>query len=316
MKSKIKLLNNVNQLNALLRTYTDNQSSIMNNNSPTTGKRAFRALLCLIISGLFIGCNLQQEVEITLPSYESRPVLECYLRPSSPFNLLITNSAPYFEPFPSLNNEFLEGLLLDSAQVEIVHDGVVYPLENQLRFNNLTGKLFNYYNPEPVPFDTINPFELLVTLADGRTITAEARMLPVVPIDSIVIQVAEGDTLSRVLTYFTDRPNETNFYRRTFHESSLDSLPEQDFSIDDRIVEDVIVFGTGFDYSSGDTLISTIYHIEEGYYNFLESVEAAVAGNGNPFAQPSPVASALEGSANAIGVFTCLSFDRKVVVLE
>lgn len=310
MKFKIRISNIVEQLRALSGVYNWIHLGLLQKRS------AFKALLCLGISGLFMGCNLQQEVEITLPSYESRPVLECYLQPNSPFNLLITNSAPYFEPFPSLNNQFLENLLLDSAKVEIVHDGVVYPLVNQLRFDNLTGKLYNYYNPEFVPFDTINPFELLVTLADGRTITSEARMLPVVPIDSIVIQTAEGDTLSRVLTYFTDRPNEVNFYRRTFHESSLDSLPEQDFTIDDRIVEDVIVFGTGFDYASGDTVISTIYHIDQGYYNFLESLEAAVAGNGNPFAQPSPVATVLEGSANAIGVFTCLSNDRKLIILE
>jgi hypothetical protein len=274
-------------------------------------------LQALVVMFLLSACgDLQQEVEINLPDYESRPVLECYLEPNEPFRLLITKSAPYFDPFPDLTADFFTELLEDSAEVEILHNGISYPLENGLRFDPLTGKLYNYYNPTDVPFDTINPFELMVTLQDGSTITAITKLLPVVPIDSIVVEVAEGDTLARALTYFTDPPGEANFYRRTFHESTLDSLPVQDFSVDDRIIEDVVVFGTGFDYAPGDTIISTIFHIDEAYYNFLESLNAAVAGNGNPFAQPSPVASRFEGTANAIGIFTCLSYDRKEVIIE
>ena len=275
---------------------------------------SFQALVIML---LLSACgDLQQEVEIDLPNYDSRPVLECYLQPGEPFNLLITKSSPYFSPFPDLTTDFFAELLEDSAEVEILHNGVSYPLANQLRFDPATGKLYNYHNSSMVPFDTINPFELMVTLQDGSTITATTKLLPVVPIDSMVIEVAEGDTLARALTYFTDPSEETNFYRRTFHESTLDSIPLQDFSVDDRIVEDVVVFGTGFDYEKGDTIISTLYHIDEAYYNFLESLNAAVAGNGNPFAQPSPVASRFEGTGDAIGVFTCLSYDRKVVIIE
>lgn len=271
--------------------------------------------LFLVFSLLLTSCNLEQEVEIDLPEYDSRPVIECYLEAGRPFELLISRSAPYFAPFPSLDQDFLQDLLVDSAEVIIRHNGQEYVLENQIRFNPNTGKFANYFNPEAVPFDTINPFELSVTFNDGSTITGSTRMLPVVPIDSLVIEPAESDTLARVLTYFTDDPAKENFYRRTFHQSSLDSLPEQDFPVDDRIVEDVVVFGTGFDYVKGDTVISTLYHIEESYYTFLNSLDAAAAGNGNPFAQPSPIATSLGGTANAIGVFTGLVYDRKMVIL-
>jgi len=278
-------------------------------------KLYFFLFLPLLSAFLLTSCNLEQEVEIDLPEYDSRPVLECYLEAGKPFNLLISRSAPYFAPFPSLDQEFLQDLLIDSAEVVIRHNGEEYVLENQIRFNPNTGKFSNYFNPGPVPFDTINPFELSVTFNDGSTITGSTRMLPVIPLDSLVIEPAESDTLARVLTYFTDRVGQENFYRRTFHESSLDSLPEQDFPVNDRIVEDVVVFGTGFNYAKGDTIISTLYHIEESYYTFLTSVDAAAAGNGNPFAQPSPVATILGGTANAIGIFTGLSYDRVTVIL-
>lgn len=268
-------------------------------------------------------CNLEQEVEIDLPEYEVRPVLEAYVEPGERYRLLLTLSAGYFAPLPSLDN-LLEELLLDSAEVSITHDGVTYQLENTLLFDPTTLKIYNYAaGPNDlVPTESDLPFELNITLPNGETIRAETRLLPQVEIDSVVIEFPEtgnpGDTLARALTYFTDNPNTDNFYRRMLQLNSLDSLPEQDFVTDDRLVEDsTIAFGTGFNYKVGDTLITTLYHISEDYATFLESVDGAAAANGNPFGQPSPVISSLEGTANALGVFTGLvSFRRNDIVMR
>lgn len=268
-------------------------------------------------------CNLEQEVEIDLPEYEVRPVLEAYVEPGERYRLLLTLSAGYFAPLPSLDN-LLEELLLDSAEVSITHDGVTYQLENTLLFDPTTLKIYNYAagSNDLVPTESDLPFELNITLPNGETIRAETRLLPQVEIDSVVIEFPEtgnpGDTLARALTYFTDNPNTDNFYRRMLQLNSLDSLPEQDFVTDDRLVEDsTIAFGTGFNYKVGDTLITTLYHISEDYATFLESVDGAAAANGNPFGQPSPVISSLEGTANALGVFTGLvSFRRNDIVMR
>lgn len=268
-------------------------------------------------------CNLEQEVEINLPDYEVRPVLEAYVEPGERYRLLLTLSAGYFAPLPSLDN-LLDELLLDSAEVSITHDGVTYQLENTLLFDPTTQKIYNYAaGPNDlVPTESDLPFELNITLPNGETIRAETRLLPQVEIDSVVIEFPEtgnpGDTLARALTYFTDNPNTDNFYRRMLQLNSLDSLPEQDFVADDRLVEDsTIAFGTGFNYKVGDTLITTLYHISEDYATFLESVDGAAAANGNPFGQPSPVISNLEGTANALGIFTGLvSFRRNDIVMR
>jgi hypothetical protein len=98
---------------------------------------------------------------------------------------------------------------------------------------------------------------------------------------------------------------------------SLDSIPLQDFSTDDRFVEDRVVFGTQFEFSAGDTIFNTIFHLDEDYYNFIESTQNAVNGNFNPFGQPSPIISNLESDAeNIIGIFTGLSYDRVMSIVE
>ncbi|MEQ8705662.1 MAG: DUF4249 domain-containing protein [Phaeodactylibacter sp.] len=266
-------------------------------------------------------CDLEQEVEIDLPDYEIRPVLEAYIEPGERYRLLLTRSAGYFATLPSLDN-LLEDLLLDSAEVTITHNGVDYVLESTLLFDPTTQKIYNYAAGmnDLVPTESDLPFVLNITLPNGETIEAETRLLPQVEIDSVVIEFPEtgqpDDTLARALTYITDDPTTDNYYRRMLHLNSLDSLPEQDFVTDDRLVEDsVVVFGTGFDFAVGDTLLTTLFHISEDYATYLESVGGASAANGNPFGQPSPVISNLRGTANALGIFTGLvSFRRNDIV--
>ncbi|MCB0583797.1 MAG: DUF4249 domain-containing protein [Phaeodactylibacter sp.] len=273
-------------------------------------------LLAALILACLSACDLEQEVNIDLPEYDSRLVVECYLEPGQAFSLLLSRSRPYFEPFPPLNQEFLNNILVDSAEVAIFHDGKTYSLRNQLAFNPFTRKVFNYYSSEVVPFDTASAFELSIQLPDGQALFAATRILPAVGIDSLVVQFEETDTLARVLTYFTDDPARKNYYRRMFHRSSLDSAAVQDFSVDDRILEGTAAFGTGYNYIVGDTVISTLFHIDQAYYEFLESLQDAVSANGNPFAQPSPIISNIEGTTDAIGIFTGISYDRKAIILR
>lgn len=274
------------------------------------------AFAAVIFFGLQ-ACNLEKEIEIVLPEYEPRLSVECYLEPGNIFTLLLSKTAPYFEAFPTLDDHFLANILEDSATVVIRHNGQEYPLENRLVFNPFTGKLFNYVNFIPVPEDYEHDFELSITSKDGKTITAVTRLLPKVPIDSVVVQFAPADTLARVLTYFTDDLNTRNYYRRMLHFSSLDSVPRQDFALSDRFSDNgKFVFGTSYEFAEGDTVINTLFHIDQAYYDYFDSVQNAFFSNGNPFAQPSPINSNLGGTANAIGIFTGLSYDRIFTIVE
>ncbi len=273
----------------------------------------FLPFALLLLPFLFYQCgNLEKEIDLDLPQYQSQYVVECYLEPGQHFSLLLTRSTPYFEPFPSKPEDFVRNILVDGANVTITHNGKDYKLNNQVFINPVSRKVFNYFNPSFVPNDTLNDFSLKITTPYGKTITSQTRILPVIPIDSLVIQFdAKKDTLARALTYLKDPSPVKNYFRRTIHHNSLDSIPKQDFVTNDDFVDNgKIVFGTAYEYPLGDSIISTIYHIERAYFDFWESTSNAISANGNPFGQPSAIISNLKGDANAIGIFTGLSYSR------
>lgn len=272
-------------------------------------------LLCLI--ALFMNCNLEQEIEIELPEYERRFVVEAYLEPGQPLRLLLSRSAPFFEPFPLFEGQFIENTLIRDAEVRIHYKDSTFLLINRLTFDENKRKIYNYQHPFVVPEDYEHPFDLSITTRDGDRIRASTRLLPPVPIDSLVVEFKEQDSLARILTYLTDPSNETNYYRRLLHKGDLLNPPEQDFTLSDQVAENTLLFGTGFEYAPGDTLISTVYHLDPAYYDFIRSVQNADRANGNPFAQPSPVISNVESSDDrAIGIFTGLSFSRETIIVE
>lgn len=277
-------------------------------------KNGFWALLVLALGA----CNLEQEIDLELPVYESQLVVESYLQPGEPFTLLLTQSAGYFDPFPTENDEFLEQILVDDAEVAILHNGNRYELENGLFFNPFTLQVFNYGSTEMMPEDFDNDFELEIITAGGQTATATTRLLAPISLDSIIFDGNNSaDSSVTALTYFEDEFRESdNFYRFMIHRATLDSL-YSDFVFSDRVVEtSTIVVGTAPDFEVGDTLINTLIHITPEYYDFYNSVQGAIFSNGNPFAQPGGIISNIEGDANATGIFTTLQIDRVTSIIE
>lgn len=273
------------------------------------------ALLILLFS--LSACNLEKQIEIVLPAYESQPVVECYLEPGKAFRLLLSKSNSYFDPIPSDDLlPYLEALLISNADVRIRYAGEEVVLNNQITVDFETGKFYNYTATEIVPENLNDAFELEIILPDGKLISATTRILPVVPIDSISIE-KNAQNKARCLIYVKDNPNEENYYRRMLHNGSVtDSFPQQDFVTDDKLIENnIFVFGTGFNYNPGDTIFNTIFHIDEAYARFLTSIQNSISSNGNPFAQPGVIITNLSGNANAIGIFTGLSYDRVMSII-
>lgn len=269
----------------------------------------------------FAACNLSKEVEIELPAYESQPVVECYLEPGKPFRLWLTRSYGFFEPFELDTSllKVLENISLQGALVTISYNGQTDTLKNTFSGDLSPLKIFNYTGDWLVPATPGVEYTLNINLPNGGgNITGKTVMLPLVPIDSSVVGFSpDNDTLARVLTYVTDDPNTANYYRRLLNYTSLDSIPEQDFLVSDRfLTTPLLAFGTGYELSVGDTVYSTIFHITKDYYDFYESVQLAIFGNLNPFSQPSPIKSNVSGSANPLGVFTCLVYDREMTVIK
>lgn len=278
-------------------------------------------LAILAALSMLAACNLTKDVEINLPAYESQPVVECYLEAGQPMTLLLTKSSPYFEPLGK-PEDWLAGLFLDSALVTISYPTGTDTLKNQLFFNPVSGKVSNYFNPTIVQPSWGIDYRLKIVLKNGQEIEAKTTLLQPTKIDSLVVEWKNDggnsgkDTLARVLTYITDDLDRADFYRRTLHIGSLDSL-QQDFWLDDRLfASPVVAFGTGYEFAKGDTVFNTIFKIDKPYFDYRNSVEVAVQANFNPFGQPSQIRSNVSGSANPIGIFTGLSFERRRTIIQ
>lgn len=275
-------------------------------------------ILFLAAAISLVACNLTKDVEIELPEYDRQPVVECYLEPGKPFRLLLSQSYGFFDAF-GLDSTFLQKTLLQGATVTISYNGQTDTLANTTSFDLNPLKIFNYTGKNTVPATPGIEYTLNISLPNSRgNITGRAAMLPPVPIDSVVVQFSpDRDTLARVLTYITDDLSRPNFYRRILNYASLDSVPEQDFVFSDRTsTNSKIAFGTGYDLVSGDTVFNAVFHISREYYDYVESVQLATIGNVNPFAQPSAIRSNVSGSANPLGIFTCLVYDRKRTIIQ
>lgn len=265
----------------------------------------------LLLMVTLAACDLSREVEIDLPEYTPQPVVECYLEPGQPFRLLLTRSFAFFDPF-GLDTAFLENTLLQGATVSIRYNGTSTMLTNTLSGAYANGKVHNYASPDTVPDTPGITFELDIVLPDGKQISGTTTMLPKVRWDSIVVQRNPDDTLVyRVLSYMTDDLATTNYYRRVMSINRTDTVPEQDFLVTDALNETgLFVFGTGYQLKFEYRVYNTLVHLPKEYHDFLESIQLALAGSENPFQQPSPIKSNVSGSANPIGIFTCLVYDR------
>jgi hypothetical protein len=271
-----------------------------------------KKLLYLSLLGVF-ACNLEKEIEITLPPYISLPFVECYIEHDQPLRVLITKSTSYFNNFNFDDPALLSDWLLQNAKVTISFGGVKYELTNILFSDSISGKFYNYYHPAIVSKDETGPFLFQVLLPNGEELISETNILNPVAIDSIVIQF-NADSKARALTYFSDPKDEINYYRRVLHKNTVRSEPLQNFTTDDRFASGTLVFGSGYEFIEGDTIINTLYHISKPHFNFLESLQRAVDGNGNPFAQPSPIQSNIAGKG--FGIFAGLSFDQSINIVK
>jgi len=310
-------------------------------------------MCCVFV--LIAACDLERDIDINLPEYESEIVVESYIQPGQPLRALVTESLSYTalpSPVPldenipvtvsadgqvftlplsqltsiiamdgdtTAANQFLAfkgtiellGLISD-ANVVLTHSGTTHTLEESIYFDFDNGKIYNYGNPFIVPTDYANDFSIEVNSRE-RTAIALTKLLPPVPFDSIVYSFDASDTLAAVQSWFTDDASMDNYYRFMLHAGEIGST-DQDFTINDRFFNgDDVVFGSDFQFGVGDTVIATLYHIDESYHDFVETYEDAFFANGNPFAQSVQILTNVDGG---LGVFAGLSYTRDTLVIE
>ncbi|MBK8443344.1 MAG: DUF4249 domain-containing protein [Sphingobacteriales bacterium] len=272
----------------------------------------FRNLVIMLVLSC-AACNMSKEIEVDLPEYEPQAVVECYLEAGQPYRMALTKSSGYFD---EVNDTALLSILIHGALVLITHANGTDTLQEAAGGVFVeNGRLFNYISSKTVPTLYNSDFSLKIITADNKEISAVTRLLPPVPIDSLTTKWStSNDTLALVLTHITDPADTDNYYRRQFFFGSRDSV-QQDFFPDDRIVgeNNQLVFGSGYDFTEGDTALAVLWHINKEYADYAQSTQTAIASNGNPFASPGSILSNIQGG---IGIFTGVSRDEKSVIIH
>lgn len=256
----------------------------------------------LLLGGFLAAC--QQDVDVKLPPYESKIVLECYLEDGQPLRLTLLESQSYLA--------ISTPVLVNGATVVLVHQGKTDTIPNVPVIDTATGKSYNYSSPKRINADYDAPYTLIVTDRQGRKLTATTNFSRPVAIKSITPEFNANRT-AYGLTKFDDDPLTKNYYRLTLTRNrrvdtlSLDALLDDAFSNGKEIN-----WGSGYTFKPGDTLHATLYHCTEDYYKFLTTAQSARQANVNPFSASGEVISNVKGG---LGVFATLSYDYKTAVV-
>lgn len=270
-----------------------------------------RLLLFVPVLVAVAACNMEREVEIELPEYERELVVECFMEVGDPFRLLVSESVGFYEGGDTP--------IVSGALVIISHGSVRDTLVPGVYVDPLGFKVFNFGSTSLVPADYTTEYSLEVVHPDGRTVTGTARVMPKVEMGSLSLSY-NADSLAAITMHWPDMAGQANFYRMTLHLGTVfhgDPNRENplylDFTLDDRIGDgETFTISTLFDFESGDTLITTLYQIDEPYWRYLSSLDDAISSNGNPFAQPGIIRSTVSGG---MGVFTGFHYDRDTIIV-
>lgn len=290
----------------------------------------------LAIFFLLFSCeNMETVVEIELPPIEKELVIECYLEAGKPYRLMLTETKDYFEDLNACP-------FVRKAIVVITHAGVRDTLQEAFFFNDNcdpedvipygfvpylsadSTRFFNYGSTTLCPLDYSAPFTVEVwDTAGNRYATATTQFVPPSPIHEFYAEFNNSGKAYALLSTLDDIATE-DYYRLMLHEKSLTKRGEGGLPIPvarrprfDRTLDDQGIFSgqavttaSNYRFDSGDTLIGTIYHLDQAYHDYLESVEDAQRANASPFGQPAAVKTNVIGGR---GIFAFLSYDRDTI---
>ncbi|MBC8152250.1 MAG: DUF4249 family protein [Bacteroidetes bacterium] len=247
----------------------------------------------------------QQDIDVTLPPYTSKLVLECYLEDCQPVRLSLLESRSYLD---------ISGLpLVDSALVVLSHRGRNDTIPNVPFVDRVTRKSYNYSSPVRIKADDDSPYTLTVRDKSGRTLTATTQFIRPVAIKSLSPEFNSSGK-AYCLTTFDDNPRQRNYYRLTQTRNRRVDTLTTDALLDDSFSDgEEINWGSGYDYVPGDTIHATLYHCTEAYYKFLTTAQSARRANTNPFAASGEVISNVQGG---LGVFATLTYSYRWVVVR
>ena len=268
-------------------------------------KIVYIALLFLILS-----CKLNKEIDLDLPPYQPKTVVECYLESGKPYGMLITKSISYFDSLNPIQKNIF---------ISIVHNGKTDTLEYHKipRIDTLGFKIYFHTSPTIVDNDYLNPYSLYIKDEDGTIITGNTTLMKPVNIDTISYTYSKKlkENVSIAVKFNNDSLIE-NYYRLLIikHGVQIHKKNTDDLFTDQNLKTSKMVANIFNRFDKNDTIVITLAHISKEFYEFTKSVKAAERANGNPFVQPAAIKSNITG--NAIGIFTGFNYVRDTIIIK
>lgn len=246
---------------------------------------------------LISGCTRKKAIDIELPPYFRKLVVECYLVPGEKYKLALFESVSYLDD-PRIP-------LVYDAQVSIIHNGDTASLFNAIVERTDTSMGYNYMSNRRVPFDFDSDFFLYIKDKGGRVLTSRCQILK--PIEPSIQYLKNADGLGYLAIEVAPQPE--NKYYRIFANTNLLSFStmkwEQRQSFEPNQKSE---FYSPYIFNKGDSTIVTFVTLEKSYFDFLNSLNEARLSSADPFSQASRVTSNIIGGE---GIFASYSFVRK-----
>ncbi len=286
--------------------------------------KAIRITFFLAIVAAFFFPSCEKNITLEMPVGESKIVVEGYVfQDSVPF-VFLTRNAPFFS---TLDSTALQQYIIRGARV-IVSDGITTDTMTELNFGQVTV----YASLEPLLRGQVGRTYTLRVEADGEVVTSSTYIPQPVPLDSVWWKVqGEHDSLGFVWAHMTEPDTIGNYYR--WFAKRINHYPDGEQKDDDFIApigstfEDKFINGKSFDFfynrgnepnstkeddeneermffKRGDTIIVRFCTIDRANFQFWRDEETQVSNNGNPFANPAPVSSNINGGLGVWGGYS------------
>lgn len=244
----------------------------------------------LLLGLLIAGCNPVDDVQLELPEFEQKIVVEGYLEDGQSAYIRLTESFPFWD----YNSELP---IISGALVTLSHHGLIDTLNESYPGQYRGLRILNREDG--------GSYLLTVETPDGRIATSETEFLPVIPLDSLAYN-RDSSKKARILMYWQDPPEPNNYYRI----SAVDVDKEKTWSIE---INDGLFDGEAATWVSPSKFRKRVkvdvrlYHLTEAYYRFLTSIWNNELSATAPVTEPTSVVSNIEGG---LGIFTSLNYSE------
>jgi len=172
-------------------------------------------LLVLIFSAIVLFISCEKDITVNLPKQKQQYVVEGYIENGLPAYVMLSKTADYFSP---VDSTALQQYMVKNATI-VISDGDI--TDTLLQVDPSIG--YFYFSPKIIgqtgknySLRIITPenYSLRIITPDNELLTAETKMLPAVPLDSVWFKIQEGkDSLGYVWAHLKDPDTLGNCYR-------------------------------------------------------------------------------------------------------